>query len=352
MLAAENIHPLSNHPFSCAIPPDDGRRVAALQRYHVLDAPACEELTFITELAAQLCGVPYARLTLVDAERAWVKASTGLPVDTLPRAQSYCSLAVLGQPATEIEDLGADPRTAHMPLTASAPGLRMYSSVALSTADGHAIGALCVMDSKPGRLTHEQARSLRRLAGQAMALLEARAAGHALQAAQAQLAELATTDELTGLHNRRALLGKLTFEVARTRRFRTPLSALVIDLDGFKAVNERHGHDAGDLVLANVGRLVRENVRVIDLAGRYGGQEICVLLPNTPKEGALKLADNLRGKIAAQIHREAGRLLPVTASIGVGSFNHMDINDGDTLLRAAEQALARAKANGRDRVES
>lgn len=347
MLAAENIHPLT-----FAIPPDDSRRLAALQRYHVLDTPACEEFTFLTELAAQLCGVPYAFITLVDAERVWVKAFTGLAMDTLPREQCYCSLAVLGQQATEIEDLGADPRTAHMPMTVSAPHMRMYSSVALTTADGYAIGTLCVMDSRPGRLGLEQARALRRLAAQAMALLEGRASRCALQAAQAQLAELATTDELTGLHNRRALLGKLSFEVARTRRFRTPLSALIIDLDGFKTVNERHGHDAGDLVLANVGCLVRENVRVIDLAGRYGGQEICVLLPNTPKEGALKLADNLRSKIAAQIHREAGRLLPVTASIGVGSFNHMDINDGDSLLRQAEQALARAKANGRDRVES
>jgi diguanylate cyclase (GGDEF)-like protein len=347
MLAAENIHRLT-----FAIPPDDSRRLAALQRYHVLDTPACEEFTFLTELAAQLCGVPYAFITLVDAERVWVKAFTGLAMDTLPREQCYCSLAVLGQQATEIEDLSADPRTAHMPMTVSAPHMRMYSSVALTTTDGYAIGTLCVMDSRPGRLDLEQARALRRLAAQAMALLEGRASRYALQAAQAQLAELATTDELTGLHNRRALLGKLSFEVARTRRFRTPLSALIIDLDGFKAVNERHGHDAGDLVLANVGRLVRENVRVIDLAGRYGGQEICVLLPNTPKEGALKLADNLRSKIAAQIHREAGRLLPVTASIGVGSFNHMDINDGDSLLRQAEQALARAKANGRDRVES
>jgi diguanylate cyclase (GGDEF)-like protein len=326
--------------------------VAALQRYHALDMPACEELGFLTELAAQLCGVPYAQITLVDAEQAWVKAATGMPADTLPRAQSYCSLAVLGQQTTEIDDLDADPRTARMPLTVAGPRMRMYSGVALVTPDGYAIGALGVMDVKPGRLDQAQARSLRRLAGQAMALLEARAARYALQAATAQLAELATTDELTGLHNRRALLGKLNFEVARTRRFRTPLSALLIDLDCFKAVNERHGHEAGDLVLANVGRLVRENVRVIDLAGRYGGQEICVLLPNTPKEGALKLADNLRGKIAAQIHREAGRLLPVTASIGVGSFNHMDINDGDSLLRQAEQALARAKANGRDRVES
>ena len=350
MLAAERIHPLTHA--TNAIPPDDARRLAALHRYQVLDTPACEDFNFLTELAAQLCGVPYAFISLVDAKRVWVKAFTGLAMETLPREQCYCSLAVLGQHATEIEDLAADPRTAHMPMTVAAPHMRMYSSVALTSPDGYAVGTLCVMDSKPGRLSETQAESLRRLARQVMGLLEARASQHALQAAQAELAELATTDDLTGLHNRRSLLSRLTFEVARTRRFRMPLSALLIDLDGFKAVNLRHGHEAGDLVLANVSRLVRENVRVIDLAGRYGGQQICVLLPNTPQDGARKLAENLRVKIAAQIHREAGRLLPVTASIGIGSFNHMDINDGDSLLRQAEQALARAKANGRDRIES
>ncbi|CAN7554841.1 sensor domain-containing diguanylate cyclase [Pseudoduganella sp. LjRoot289] len=353
MLAAQRIHPPSDATrVTRATPPDDARRVAALHRYQVLDTPACEEYTFLTELAAQLCGVPYAFISLVDAKRVWVKACTGLAMDSLPREQCYCSLAVLGQHATEIEDLSADPRTAGMPMTVSAPHMRMYSGVALTTPDGYAIGTLCVMDGKPGRLSAQQADSLRRLARQVMGLLEARASKQALQAAQAELAGLATTDDLTGLHNRRSLLSRLTFEVARTRRFRMPLSALLIDLDGFKAVNERHGHDAGDVVLASVGRLVRENVRVIDLAGRYGGQQICVLLPNTPQDGALKLAENLRVRIGAQIHREAGRLLPVTASIGVGSFNHMDINDADSLLRRTEEALARAKAKGRDRIES
>jgi diguanylate cyclase (GGDEF)-like protein len=346
MLAAENIYPLTY-----AIPPDDEARVTALRRYGVLDTPSSEDYTFLAELAAQLCGVPYACIALVDAEQVWIKASAGLAVDTLPREQSYCALAVLHEDAAEIEDLSLDIRTARMPMTVSAPAMRMVSSVLLTSPDGHAIGTLSVMDSQPGRLNDEQARSLRGLARQVMALLEAGAAERALRAAQAQLAELATTDDLTGLHNRRSLLSRLSFEVARTRRFRTPLSALMIDLDGFKAVNERHGHAAGDLILSNVGRLIRESVRVIDVAGRYGGQEICVLLPNTPREGARKLADTLRCKIAAQIHREAGRLLPLTASIGVGSFNYMDINDGDSLLRQAETALAQAKAQGRDRVE-
>lgn len=347
MLAAENIYPLNP-----ATPRDDQRRLAALHRYQLLEAPFGAEFDFLTRLAATVCGVPYALLSLVDAGQVVVKSAFGYAPDTLPREQSYCSLAVLGHDGVEIADLGADGRTAFMPLTRAEPPMRMYSAAALVSPDGHAIGALSVMDTRPGALGDERRGLLRGLARQAMALIEAQAQQRALAAARAQLDELAIIDTLTGLHNRRALLAKLKFEVARTRRFRTPLSALMIDLDLFREVNERHGDAAGDLVLANVARLVRENVRVIDLPGRYGGGQLCVVLPNTPPEGALKLAENLRVKIAAQIHREAGRLPPVTASIGIASFNHMDISDGDGLLRQAEEALQRAKANGRNRVES
>jgi len=96
---------------------------------------------------------------------------------------------------------------------------------------------------------------------------------------------------------------------------------------------------------------VRENVRVIDVAGRYGGEELCILLPNTPLEGARKFAETLRSRIEAQVHNAGARTVQVTASLGVGSFNHMDIDDADMLLKQADAALYRAKADGRNRVE-
>jgi len=287
----------------------------------------------------------------VDAERVLVKSFTGLPVESLPRGQCYCALAVLGDDATEICDLSQDPRTAAMPLTVEAPFMRMYSSVPLTSSDGFAIGTLCVMDTKPGCLSSAQRDMLRRLSRQVMALIEARANEKALKVSMDELATLATTDELTGLHNRRSLMQRLRFEVARTRRFRTPLAAVMIDVDHFKRVNDEFGHQAGDEVLAAIGRLVRENVRVIDVAGRYGGEELCILLPNTPPDGARKFAETLRSRIEAQVHIAGGRALPVTASLGIGSFNHMDIDDADALLRQADSALYRAKANGRNRVE-
>lgn len=332
-------------------PADDLSRLAALHRYDALEAGSSEDFTFLTELAAKVCDVPYAFITLVDAERVFVKSFTGLTVDSMPRGQCYCSLAVLGDDATEICDLSKDARTAGMPLTTEAPYMRMYSSVPLTTSDGYAIGTLCVMNTRPGCLSTAQREMLGKLARQVMALLELRANQRALKSSMDELEMLATTDELTGLHNRRSLMNRLKFEVARTRRFRTPLSAVMVDIDHFKNINDEFGHQVGDEVLAAVGRLVRENVRVIDVAGRYGGEELCILLPNTPLEGARKFAETLRSRIEAQVHSAGARTVAVTASLGVGSFNHMDIDDADMLLKQADAALYRAKATGRNRVE-
>jgi diguanylate cyclase (GGDEF)-like protein len=332
-------------------PTDDNSRLAALHRYDALAAPTGEDFNFLTELAAKVCDVPYAFITLVDAERVFVKSFTGLAVDSMPRGQCYCSLAVLGEEATEICDLSKDARTAQMPLTVDAPYMRMYSSVPLVSSDGYALGTLCVMDTKPGCLSTAQRDMLRKLARQVMALLELRANEKALKASMDELETLATTDELTGLHNRRSLMNRLRFEVARTRRFRTPLSAVMVDVDHFKRINDEFGHQMGDEVLAGIGRLVRENVRVIDVAGRYGGEELCILLPNTPLDGARKFAETLRSRIEAQVHSAGARKVAVTASLGIGSFNHMDIDDAEMLLKQADAALYRAKANGRNRVE-
>ena len=349
MLAAHNVHPLT--PIQ---PVDDARRAATLLRSGALEVAGGAPFAFLTGLASRVCGVPYAWIALVGADTVHLHAVAGIESSLLPRElprEHNCSALAVQAGAWEIDDLRADGRTAFMPHTSGEPRLRMASSAPLVTLDGCIIGALTVADGKPGRLGSEQRALLQGLAEQVMALITAHGRERALAAARAELDELSTTDAQTGLHNRRSLLSKLHFEVARTRRFRTPLAALVIGIDQFREINQRHGEAAGDLVLANIARVVKDSVRVIDVAGRYGGDELCVLLPGTPREGALKLAENLRVKVAALIHREAGRLAPVTVSIGAGAFNHMDISDGDAMLEQAEQALRKAKANGRNCIE-
>ena len=163
------------------------------------------------------------------------------------------------------------------------------------------------------------------------------------------IAELrATTDSLTGLPNKRAINDAMRRMVAQSDRTKTPLATLMIDLDHFKSINDEYGHGAGDSVLAAVGASLAGRIRASDLAGRYGGEEFLVLLPDTDIYGAKVLAEKLRGAVAAIHVPTVDRA--ITASIGVAILPDHAI-DASSLWRAADRALYVAKNAGRDRVE-
>ena len=164
--------------------------------------------------------------------------------------------------------------------------------------------------------------------------------------AEEQVERLATTDELTGIANRREFTRILNSELDRARRYGAPLSLIMYDLDHFKRVNDSFGHDVGDQVLQEVARLVNENIRSVDTAGRWGGEEFMVLMPQTVAASARTAAEKLRQAIAQHRFAEVGT---VTASFGVALFTPRD--DRDSLLKKADQALYQAKARGRNRVE-
>jgi diguanylate cyclase (GGDEF)-like protein len=158
----------------------------------------------------------------------------------------------------------------------------------------------------------------------------------------------ASTDALTGLPNRRALQDALARMVAQAARSDRPLAAIGIDLDHFKDVNDRFGHDMGDAVLAHVGTLLAASVRAGDLVGRVGGEEFVVLAPDTGVDGARTLAESLRAALAREVVPGLDR--DVTGSFGVAVLpDHAD--SAAALLRLADRALYAAKSAGRDRVE-
>jgi two-component system cell cycle response regulator len=166
-----------------------------------------------------------------------------------------------------------------------------------------------------------------------------------------QLEMLAVTDVLTSLPNRRHLMKRLEEEVARARRFSQPLSVLMMDVDHFKKVNDTWGHAMGDAVLRNMGGFLKAGIRETDLAARYGGEEFTVLLPNTPIEGAVIAAENLRKGFEALSHEHDGETIQRTISLGVSCLTPDDPRDQEALLKAADEALYRAKEGGRNRVE-
>ncbi len=165
-----------------------------------------------------------------------------------------------------------------------------------------------------------------------------------------RLAETVRRDGLTGILNRAALDETAAQEMSRCQRHHKALSMLMLDIDLFKQINDRHGHKAGDLVLLQVVQNVRRHLRREDHFGRYGGDEFIVLLPETPAEGARLLAERVRRAIAGRKVELPGDSLTVTASIGVASTDIDGDLDWDRLTIRADAALYEAKRRGRNRV--
>ena len=165
-----------------------------------------------------------------------------------------------------------------------------------------------------------------------------------------ELHRSASTDALTDLPNRRTFDERLTAEAARTARYGNPLSLMMLDVDGFKPVNDRHGHVVGDSVLREVASLIRGGLRETDIAARYGGDEFAIILPSTGKTAAFAVAEKLRETIAgAPVELPDGSSVRVTVSIGVATADR-DSADWVHLLEAADRALYQAKRSGRDQV--
>ena len=172
-----------------------------------------------------------------------------------------------------------------------------------------------------------------------------------MQRTHDELTEFALLDPLTGLGNRRSFDKRLGDEVARATRYRTTLSLAMVDLDGFKEVNDGHGHVAGDDVLRRIGALLGTVMRASDVATRYGGEEFAILLPDTSKTDAWLAAEKLRAAlIDTEVELANGHKVKVTGSVGVATFSEQN-NTAESLLEAADAALYRAKRRGRNRVE-
>jgi diguanylate cyclase (GGDEF)-like protein len=172
-----------------------------------------------------------------------------------------------------------------------------------------------------------------------------------LRAANERLERLASTDELTGLANRRAIDQALRRDLARADRDASSLSVVMLDIDHFKSVNDTWGHITGDVVLATVGQMLMQSLRASDVAGRWGGEEFLCILPNTDSKGACVLAERLRAQLPRHVVPGPRGPLHVTASFGVATVRGPGCRDAtETLTRRADSALYSAKEQGRDRV--
>ncbi|HEX7479732.1 MAG TPA: diguanylate cyclase [Polyangiales bacterium] len=168
--------------------------------------------------------------------------------------------------------------------------------------------------------------------------------------ARSRLEQLAVLDDLTGLYNYRYLHTRLNEEFKRAERYREPLACVMVDIDYFKRINDRYGHDAGDAVLRETSARIRKAVREIDVVTRYGGEEFLLVLPSTNFSGALAVADRVWRAVGGETFALTNNAERVSISLGVAVFPSRDIKSKDQLLKAADRALYQAKGDGRDRI--
>jgi len=349
------------------VPANEEDRLRALEAYEILDTLPERSFDDFVRLAALICGTPIAMISLLDDHRQWLKAKVGLGADETPREDSFCTHAIMDPDSVLIvEDAHADERFADSPLVLGDSKIRFYAGASLVTHSGEALGTLCVMDTEPRSITPAQVEALQIMAAEVVSHLDLRRSIAALEKAalaqethvgrleerqrgleeaESHLIAAAMTDPLTGIPNRRALDAQLEAEHQRALRYGTDLAIVMIDIDFFKDVNDLLGHQVGDSTLATVAHLLRQELRTHDVIARYGGEEFLAILPNTGLAGGLVMAERFR----RTIERAAWHFRPLTISAGVASSRAGRV-EASTLVGMADEALLRAKNDGRNRV--
>jgi len=325
-----------------AVPPrqpssgaEESARLSALRSYCVLETGREARFDDLTCLASTICETPVSLISLVDTNRLFFKSAHGMDVREVPYPDFFCGHAIRQRDLFVVPDANEDLRFANHPLVADSPRVRFYAGAPLITPQDYRLGTLCVIDFVPRQLQPKQLETLRILARQVMCQLELN-----LQAMR---------DPLTGLYNRRQLEEGLHREVLRARRVGGSVGVMAIDVDHFKRVNDTLGHEVGDFALRGIADELSSCVREEDIACRAGGEEFVIILPGAGKTALRVRAEAVRRTIEqAQIPAGDG-ILKLTVSIGLATFPSYG-DSGQAVLRAADVALYKAKAAGRNRV--
>ena len=285
------------------------------------------------------------------ANQLILKAASGLAADV----QSVAAVRVGEGISGEVIDTGKPLMVTDLRVAGrkAAPVERRYKTNSFISypimIGGRKVGVLNVTDKSGGGVYTDVDLSLLEIIGPQVALALERAEWQE-RATEFQL--MSITDSLTGLTNRRYLEERLAEELNRSKRYEYPMSFLMIDIDDFKAYNDKNGHQAGDVALQITAHCLKGALRAVDVASRYGGEEFCILLPQTAMAEAGVIADRIRHRVSTTEfpHGKGQALGQVTISVGVSTFTK-NIDNAENIIAAADRALYQAKRMGKDRVE-
>lgn len=265
---------------------DEDIRLDSLRALRLLDTSAEERFDRITRITARLLDMPWSLITLVDAERLWVKSARGLDMEEIPRQLSFCGHAIHDDDIMVVPDAGEDPRFADNPLVTGTPGFRFYAGCPLTSANGSKMGTLCVCDSRPRELTDEDMVLLRDLANIAEGELSPSRA-HLL-------------DQLTGLSSQSGFIALARHILTLCERLNRPATLVFIRLDEESMTSPLHGHARGDRVLTEFADVLMSVFRESDLCGHLDTEEFGVLMTDCEKALVDRVLERLNNELARQ----------------------------------------------------
>ncbi|RQM75355.1 sensor domain-containing diguanylate cyclase [Aeromonas jandaei] len=309
-------------------PDPDFLRLDALRRLQALDSPTEERFIRITRMARNIFDVPIALISFEDNEHGWAKPCYGLNMhESIPNI-SFCRNEFLKKSMLVIEDATQDPLYAENPLAIGEPYIRFYAGHSLVITNGLHIGSLCIIDRKPRVFGDKERALFTDLASTVESELRA--------------VQMATIDELTGITNRRGFILLAERYLQHAFRTKRSLSLLFIDLNNFKSINDRFGHDVGDDALCQAARLINMIFRSSDVCARLGGDEYVVLLPEESSE----YFKYMRSRIVSafeEFNVHSGKPYTLSCSIGMVSYDPATPPDLNMLLRLADEEMYRCK---------
>ena len=320
----------------CPIPANEAQRLRAVRSYEILDSEPELEFDALTRVAAHAFQAPIAVVAMMDSDRLWFKSKVGLDIPQLDRKVAFCAHAIVRptEPMV-IPDLQLDQRFVGNPLVAQAPHLRFYAGAPIVDANGLALGTIAVIDAQPRPFSGAQCAALTDLSALVVTALQARRRAMDLQ-------RLSLVDHLTGIGNRACFDRALTSELKHSMRTGEAFSLLTMDLDGFKDVNDVHGHQAGDEVLCEVARRLSALVREGDVLTRMGGDEFAIVVRHGTRLSAQSLAQRVVGSVQQPITLSSGQTVAVGVSVGIADYAD-DVAMPATLLARADRELYESK---------
>ncbi len=331
---------------------EEEQRLHAVAGLQLLDRPEEERFRRITRLVRSHFQAVASSITIVDRDRQFFVSQQGLPCRETPLEDSVCAMVVREKEPMVITDMAEHHRTRHMTNVHEVMKLRFYAGVPLWSPEGWALGSLCVLDDRPRHFTPDELSCLADFGAIVEDELFLKRVGRANQELVDQVERLrlrAFVDALTGVWNRGALFDLLHRETERAKRSGSPLAVAMLDIDHFKGVNDTYGHPGGDEVLTELCRRLREEVRAYDSVGRYGGEEFAVVFPDTRPELVAGLGERLRRAVEEAPFVLGNQRESLTISVGMACLEGED-DTVDALLQRADEALYRAKGEGRNRV--